>query len=110
MNMIQITPQASSRIRELVAEKKTAIRTDGLRISVDKGGCSGMEYVLSVDARKDGDQIFHGQNADVLVDPASLVFIDGSTIDYVDELSSTGFKILNPKAKQTCGCGTSFET
>jgi iron-sulfur cluster insertion protein len=108
-SVITVTPQASAQIKNLIAEKPNAPSDAGLRIAVEGGGCSGMQYVMSVDARKPDDLVFAGQDANVLVDPASLVFIDGSSIDYVDGLTAAGFRIHNPNAKQSCGCGTSFE-
>ncbi len=107
--MIQITESAAKAIKEKLAEQATPLADGGLRIAVENGGCSGMQYAMSFDSRKSTDQVFRQHDVEVLVDSASLQFIDGSTIDFTDELSSTGFKILNPKAKQTCGCGTSFE-
>jgi iron-sulfur cluster assembly accessory protein len=107
--MLHITPSAAEQIKILLAESKSPIPNGGLRITVEGGGCSGMQYAMSFESRKADDQVFHEHDVDVLVDPASLVFIDGSTIDYVGGLTGAGFKIMNPKAKQTCGCGTSFE-
>lgn len=107
--MIQITPNAANQIKTMLDERKASLANGGLRISVEGGGCSGMQYAMSFDTRKPGDQVFHQHDVDVFVDSACLVFIDGSTLDFVDGLSSSGFKILNPNAKQTCGCGTSFE-
>jgi iron-sulfur cluster assembly protein len=108
-DVITVTPQASTQIKNLISEKPAASKDAGLRISVEGGGCSGMQYVMSIDERKPDDKIFPGEDVNVLVDPASLVFIDGSSIDYVDGLTATGFRIHNPNAKQSCGCGTSFE-
>jgi len=108
--MLHITPNAASQIKAVLSERKSLLSNGGLRIAVENGGCSGMQYAMSFDSRKPDDQVFHEQDVDVLVDPSSLSFIDGSTIDFTNELASTGFKILNPKAKQTCGCGTSFGT
>ena len=106
--MITVTPQASAQIKNLISGKQGASCDAGLRIAVENGGCSGMQYVMSIDEKKPGDLIFPGQDANVFVDPASLVFIDGSSIDYADGLTAAGFRIHNPNAKQSCGCGTSF--
>ena len=106
--MIQITPTAARQIRAMLVEKKTSLADGGLRVRVENGGCAGMQYDVSFDLRKETDQVFHEHEANVLVDLKSLEFIDGSTIDYADGLTSAGFRINNPKAKQTCGCGTSF--
>ncbi len=107
--MIQVTPNAAKAIQDKLTEQEPRLADGGLRIRVEGGGCSGMQYMMSFDSRKPNDQVFRQHDVEVLIDPTSLEFIDGSTIDFVDGLSSTGFKILNPKAKQTCGCGTSFE-
>jgi iron-sulfur cluster assembly accessory protein len=107
--MIQVTPKAAEQIKVLLKENKTPLVNGGLRIAVEGGGCSGMQYIMSLDSRKPEDQVFQRDQAEVFVDNSSLVFIDGSTIDYADGLSSAGFRIINPNAKQTCGCGTSFE-
>lgn len=107
--MIHITSSAATQINTLLGEKSPALKNGGLRILVEGGGCSGMQYVMSFDEPKKDDQVFTENNARVIVDPASLVFIDDSTIDFVSSLTATGFRINNPKAKQTCGCGTSFE-
>ncbi len=107
--MIHITPDAASQIKTMLSERKMPLSEGGLRIAVEGGGCSGRQYTMSFDSRKSEDQVFHEHEVNVLVDPASLEFIDESTIDYENGLTSTGFKIRNPKAKQTCGCGTSFD-
>jgi iron-sulfur cluster assembly accessory protein len=107
--MIHITPDAATQIKALLSEKEPALPEGGLRIKVEGGGCSGMQYVMSLDESKTDDKIFNEHGARVIVDSASLVFVDDSTIDFASGLTSTGFRIVNPKAKQTCGCGTSFE-
>jgi len=107
--MIHITADAASQIKSLLSERQPALDNGGLRITVEGGGCSGMQYVMSFDQPKTDDKVFNEHEARVMVDPASLVFIDDSTLDFVSGLTATGFKIVNPKAKQTCGCGTSFE-
>lgn len=109
LEMIEITSSAAEQIKVLLAEKKLALADAGLRITVENGGCSGMQYVMACDSRRPADQIFRRQDVEVLVDESSLPYLDGSTIDYVDALMGAGFRIRNPHAKQTCGCGTSFE-
>jgi iron-sulfur cluster assembly protein len=107
--MIHITSSAAAQIKSLLTERQPVIENGGLRIKVEGGGCSGMQYIMSLDESKPDDKIFKDHEATVIIDPASLVFIDDSTIDFASGLTSTGFRINNPKAKQTCGCGTSFE-
>ncbi len=108
--MIHITPNAASQIKSMLSERKMPLNESGLRIAVEGGGCSGQQYLMSFDARKGDDQVFHEHEVDVLIDSDSLKFVDGSTIDYEGGLTGTGFKIRNPNVKQTCGCGTSFGT
>jgi iron-sulfur cluster assembly accessory protein len=107
--MINITPAAATQIKTMLSEQKTPLKEGGLRIAVESGGCSGLQYAMSFDSRKPEDKVFHEHDVDVLIDSASLTYIDGSTIDYVNELSGAGFRMINPNAKQSCGCGTSFE-
>jgi len=104
--MITLTASAAEQVRNLVAGKPGAV----VRLTVEKGGCSGMQYGMSVD-RPGADDVVVGENgAQILVDPKALPFVDGSTIDYVDGLTGAGFKVSNPNAKRSCGCGTSFES
>jgi iron-sulfur cluster assembly accessory protein len=80
-----------------------------LRVSVEGGGCSGFQYKFDVEREKAEDDIVLGRtDATVLIDPVSLGFLAGSEIDYVDDLIGASFKINNPQAKSSCGCGTSF--
>ncbi len=80
-----------------------------LRVSVEGGGCSGFQYKFDVEREKASDDIAIDQGgATVLIDPVSLGFLAGSEIDYVDDLIGAAFKINNPQAKASCGCGTSF--
>jgi iron-sulfur cluster assembly protein len=106
--MIHLTQNAAAQIKAMLVEQKKPLES-GLRIGVEGGGCSGMQYMLSFDSKKEGDQVFHEHDANIFVDSASLAFLDESTVDYADGLTAAGFRIHNPKAKQTCGCGTSFE-
>lgn len=107
--MISITPNAAAQIQAMLKDRPEATRGDGLRLNVEKGGCSGMQYAISFDARNTDDHVFAENGAEVLVDPDSLPFVDGSTVDYAEGLTAAGFKILNPNARRSCGCGTSFE-
>ena len=79
-----------------------------LRVFVDSGGCSGFQYGMSFDERKDGDTEWVSEEVPLLVDPASLAYLDGSAIDFDDGLRGKGFEIKNPNAQSTCGCGKSF--
>jgi iron-sulfur cluster assembly accessory protein len=80
-----------------------------LRIAVNGGGCSGFQYDFSLsDAREEGDLSVSRDGATILVDSISLVHMAGSTVDFVDDLMGQSFRIANPLAKSSCGCGTSF--
>lgn len=105
--MVSLTPAAAAHIRGLVAQDG---RTgSGLRIFIDKGGCSGLQYNMTIDTPHPGDQHAELDGASLFIDAESARYLDGSIIDFEDGLTNTGFRIRNPNAKQTCGCGTSFE-
>ncbi len=107
--MIEITQKAAEQIKTILAHEESPASGGGLRITVEGGGCSGRQYALSFDARRPDDEVFHQHEVNVLIDPASLAYLKGSVIDYADGLNGAGFRIRNPNAKQTCGCGSSFE-
>jgi iron-sulfur cluster assembly protein len=103
--MIFVTEEAARHLRELAQEKGTS----GLRLSVEKGGCAGLQYVMSLGGSQPGDEVTERDGAFVSVDPESISYLDGCTIDYSDGLTGAGFRIINPQASRSCGCGTSFE-
>ena len=103
--MIQLTEKAARQILSIVDDANS----QGLRIFIDKGGCSGMQYNMKIDEPASGDHIVENHGGRVFIDPDSLHYLQDVTIDFTDTLTDTGFKIRNPNAKQTCGCGTSFE-
>ena len=107
--MMTISDNAVKHLHSLLAERPEAADGAGLRIFIDKGGCSGLQYGMSFDAPKDGDEIVERDGVRVLIDGESLGFLRGANIDYCDDLTGTGFRIQNPNARRTCGCGTSFE-
>ena len=106
--MITVTDNAVNHLRALLAEQASPANS-GLRIFVENGGCSGMQYGMSVDQAQPADEVTGRNGVNVFIDPASAVHLNGSVIDYHDDLTGTGFRIKNPNAKRTCGCGTSFE-
>ncbi len=106
--MIHITQTAALQLRSLLKEKEAG-PNQGLRLAVERGGCAGMQYQMELGTRGDTDEVFGEPGASVVVDAESLAFLDESTLDYVDELTGSGFKIINPRASRSCGCGTSFE-
>lgn len=103
---ISLTDAAARRIATIVAKdaEKTA-----LRVSVEGGGCSGFSYKFDlVNDRADDDLIIEKNNARVLIDSMSVMYMEGSEIDFVDNLMGQSFQIKNPNAVASCGCGTSF--
>ena len=105
--MIHVTPKAADQIRHLL-QKETAADSF-LRVQVVGGGCSGMSYKLGFDTvKKESDKIFEELGVKVVVDPKSYLYIAGTTLDFSDGLQGTGFNFVNPNAKKSCGCGSSF--
>jgi iron-sulfur cluster assembly accessory protein len=103
---ISLTDRAARRINEIMSAEPAGSM---LRISVNGGGCSGFQYAFDVDSiRQDEDLIIEKDGATVIVDEVSIQYIDGSVIDFVDDLIGQSFKIENPHATASCGCGTSF--
>lgn len=106
--MITVTESAAQQLQTLLTEHD-APAGSGLRIAVESGGCSGMQYNMGIDDAKPEDEISERNGVRVLVDPASAGYLRDSVLDYADGLTGAGFRIQNPGAKRTCGCGTSFE-
>lgn len=106
--MIHITDTAAQYLRDLQDERELT-SDHGLRLSVEKGGCAGMQYNMEVASRRDSDLLNEHLGGRVIVDAASVQYLEGCTLDYCDDLAGTGFRILNPRATRSCGCGTSFE-
>ena len=107
--MITVTDNAVKQLQSLIREK-SGEGDVGLRIFVESGGCAGMQYGMTVDSTKEGDEVIERDGVRVFIDSKSAGYLRGSTIDYADGLSGAGFKINNPNARRSCGCGTSFET
>ncbi len=103
---VTVTARAVRKIAAILASEGTGAM---LRVSVEGGGCSGFQYKFDVEREKADDDMVIAQNgATVLIDPVSVGFLSGSEIDFVDDLIGAAFKINNPNAKSSCGCGTSF--
>ena len=101
-----LTENAARRISEIVANEP---ENRLLRVSVEGGGCSGFQYKFDLGPDKaEDDTVLERNGATVLIDPVSLGFLEGSEIDFVDELIGASFQIRNPNASASCGCGTSF--
>ena len=106
--MIEVTNQAAAQIRTLLSEDGK-LETHGLRMKVIGGGCSGLQYQLSFDdAIREIDAEVEIEGVKVIVDEKSALYLVGSVLDFVDTLQESGFKIENPNASNTCGCGQSF--
>lgn len=106
--MINVTDNAVQQLRSLLASRTETDRK-GLRVQIAKGGCSGLQYEMSLDVAKEGDAVIEREGVEFLVDDESAQLLRGATLDYHDGLTGTGFQILNPNAARTCGCGSSFE-
>jgi iron-sulfur cluster assembly accessory protein len=104
---VTLTPRAVAAVRNM-HQKEGFTAEHGLRIAVVGGGCSGFQYSLNFDVRKDGDLVTELDGVNVLVDEVSLPYIAGTTLDYVEGLHNAGFRFDNPRATRTCGCGSSF--
>lgn len=106
--MISLTDNAVIHLRQLL-DDKGASDGAGLRIRVEKGGCAGWQYTMKVDLPQAEDRVFERLGVSIIVDSESLVFLDNSQIDYIEDLNDSGFRVENPNAARNCGCGTSFE-
>jgi iron-sulfur cluster assembly accessory protein len=104
---VNLTPKALDAVRKMIA-KEGLSADQGLRISVVGGGCSGFQYSLGFDGRKEGDTLTVLDGVNVFIDEISLPYIAGTTLDYVEGLHNAGFRFDNPRASRTCGCGSSF--
>lgn len=104
---IQVTPKAVEKIRS--AFHREGVGQGGLRLGVLGGGCSGLSYQFRFDPKpRATDKVFEFDGVQIYVDPKSMVFLDGMTLDWKDSLIQSGFVFENPHAKRSCGCGTSF--
>jgi iron-sulfur cluster assembly accessory protein len=108
-DQITLTSQAAEAVRELL--NKRNLPGYALRVFISGGGCSGYQYGMGLESDiRDEDLVFEQNGVKVVVDEVSINYLRGSTIDYVDEIMGSGFKIDNPNAVSTCGCGNSFRT
>ena len=106
--VVSLTPPAVEMVKRIRA-KEGLSDAHALRVAVVGGGCSGFSYQLDFDDKtQDGDEIVEYEGVQVRVDPTSAQYLRGIEIDYVNSLSGGGFKFINPNAKHTCGCGSSF--
>ena len=103
---INITDRAAEKIKQLLAAEKR--EGQGLRLKVVGGGCSGLQNKMDFDAPRAGDKVFEKDEAKVLVDMKSLLYLIGTELDYKEALMQSGFVLQNPNVKKSCGCGESF--
>ena len=106
-SVVTLTESAASHVRELQAQDENAGKP--LRVYVEQGGCSGMQYGMVFDERRADDVGVEFHGVPVVVDPFSAKYLHGAVVDFKDELTGGGFKITNPNAHASCGCGKSFE-
>lgn len=108
MPIVEVTAAAQDRVKALL-DRDGKLGTHGLRLKVIGGGCSGLQYQLGFDDQVgDADNEFRAGDVRIIVDDKSAVYLAGTVLDYVDTLQESGFKINNPNARTTCGCGQSF--
>ena len=107
-SIINMTPAAADKVRELLVQENDP--SLALRVFVAGGGCSGLQYGMTLDEEQEGDTVISISGFNILVDEMSMGYIDGSEIDYVDSLMGAGFTVNNPNAVLSCGCGHSFKT
>jgi iron-sulfur cluster assembly accessory protein len=106
--MVQLTERAVGKVQEIMNSQEPA--PAGLRIAVVGGGCSGFSYSMAFENQPNMlDKTYNINGLKVFVDQASLLYLDGAEVDYVETLEGSGFKFNNPQVKSTCGCGSSFQ-
>jgi iron-sulfur cluster assembly protein len=108
-DQITLTPAAASAVQELLVKRN--LEGYGLRVFVSGGGCSGFQYGMALeDNIRDSDLVSEQHGVKLVIDEISINYLSGAVVDYVDEIMGSGFKIENPNAVSTCGCGSSFRT
>jgi iron-sulfur cluster insertion protein len=104
---VNLTQNAVVEIKSLLTKSENAGKN--LRLYIEEGGCSGMQYGMVFDEKRDGDLVSEKDGVSVLIDPVSADYLRGAVVDFSDSMTAGGFKITNPNAKQSCGCGKSFQ-
>src|SRR5271157_3133364 len=105
--MVQLTEKAVGKVKEIMSSQEPA--PAGLRISVVGGGCSGFSYSMAFENQPNMlDKTYNYEGLKVFIDQASMLYLEGAEVDYVETLEGSGFKFNNPNVKSTCGCGSSF--
>ena len=105
--MVTLTDIAADKVRGFLAQQESEGEI-GLRVGVRGGGCSGFQYALALDEKREEDHVFDHEGIRVIVDPASLQYVDGSNVDFTESLMGSGFEVNNPNVVAACGCGSSF--
>jgi len=106
---VNVTSRAAEQIKAQLSRRTQSTPQSGVRLGVKGGGCSGMSYVIEYcDQPRPRDKVFEVEGARVYVDPKSLIYLNGTTFDFVDTFQQKGFKFVNPQVKSECGCGESF--
>jgi iron-sulfur cluster assembly protein len=105
--MITLTDRGAAKVHEFMSQQGQA-EMAGLRVGVRGGGCSGFQYQLAFDNRRDNDEVFESHGITLLVDRTSLPYIRGAEVDYLEGLDGAGFQVNNPNVVAACGCGSSF--
>ena len=106
---VSLTQPAAAAIRDVLQQKN--LPGYALRLFISGGGCSGYQYGLALDSNiRSEDKVFETEGIKLIVDEVSIKYLQGSTVDYVDGMTSSGFKIINPNAVSSCGCGQSFSS
>jgi len=107
--VIHLSEHAAKKIIELLAKEGVSPETGGLRVGIQGGGCSGLSYAMRLDTQaRDRDKVFEEFGARIFVDPKSLLYLSGTTLEYEETLMRQGFAFQNPNAARSCGCGSSF--
>ncbi len=106
--MVNLTDIAAEKVAEFMSGQGAEGDVVGLRVGVKGGGCSGFQYALALDEKRDDDHVFEIAGIRVLVDPASMQYVDGSTVDFTESFMGSGFEVSNPNVVASCGCGSSF--
>jgi iron-sulfur cluster assembly protein len=107
--VIRISEPAAKKIIDLLAKEGVSPELGGLRVGVQGGGCSGLSYAMRLDTQaRDRDKVFEEFGARIFVDPKSLLFLNGTVLEYENTLMRQGFVFQNPNAARSCGCGSSF--
>jgi iron-sulfur cluster assembly protein len=106
--MVQLTDIAAQKVQEFMSGQGAEGDVVGLRVGVKGGGCSGFQYALALDEKHEDDHVFEISGIRVLVDPASMQYVDGSTVDFTESFMGSGFEVSNPNVVASCGCGSSF--